>query len=736
MADWLADSTGESGRKAKGGNAIASLFSITPWQQALAAEAARMIIWSPLLLVLGIWIYFSLPAEPPRYSGLLLGIACLAVILRFPAHRFAMALAILALGLAAAQFRTMTVATPLLRAYTPEVAVQGYVRDIDQKSQGHFTLTINVETADELPADERPIRSRIEIYTKDKAPALGDHVLVVAALAPLPRPSRPGGFDYGRQLYFQSIGAEGRSKGPIVLLDNEVPISILPYRWFRELRLAMSSRIRQAIPGAIGTIADAMMTGERAAIPNAMIQSLQSSGLFHILSISGLHMSLVAGGAFWIVRALLALSTGLALHHPIKKWAAAVAVIVGAVYMLMADSGAATERSFIMIAVVFFAVMVDRPALSLNNLAVAAIIILLREPEQAMAASFQMSFMAVMGLAAFFAWWKPSALFEPTRTTQTRSSRIIRRTLTIIVASLATSLIAGTLSSIPAAHHFGRLAPYGIIANALALPVVSLIVMPMAMLSAALMPLGLEHVPLQIMGWGLQLVMTISNWVASWPGAREQWPHITATLAGLLSIGIGIFCLGKSRLRFMGIPITLLALVLFWPKPQQPSLLLEERASNAAIITENGLVPADPTSASYAVKRWLGDLGEDISVADAATREGWHCEAAICTTVLEGLTVTYLRRESENTHTCPETDILLAQFPLHNKCRGIQLTLDRFDVWRNGAYEISVNELVAKAQSVKEARGNRPWAHAPRARTPKPEPETEVPTEALDQNPQ
>jgi competence protein ComEC len=494
----------------------------------------------------------------------------------------------------------------------------------------------------------------------------------------------------------------------------------------------MSARIRQAITGPNGTIADAMMTGERAAIPNAMIQSLQSSGLFHILSISGLHMSLVAGGAFWIVRALLALSTRLALHYPIKKWAAAIATLVGAVYMLMADSGAATERSFIMIAVVFFAVMVDRPALSLNNLAVAAIIILLREPEQAMAASFQMSFMAVMGLAAFFAWWKPSTLFEPTRNLQSRAPRIFRRSITITVASLATSLIAGTLSSIPAAHHFGRLAPYGIVANALALPVVSLIVMPMAMLSAALMPLGLEHVPLQIMGWGLQLVMTISDWVASWPGAREQWPHLSASLAGLLSIGTGIFCLGKSKLRFIGIPIAAAALLVFWPRPHPPSLFIEERASNVGIITENGLVPADATSASYVVKRWLGDLGEDVSVATSATREGWACEAAICTTVLEGLTVTYLRREAENSYSCPETDILIAQFPLHRKCEGAQLTLDRFDVWRGGAYEITVTDLLAEAHSVKEVRGNRPWAYAPRARTPKPEPQTET----LDQNPE
>ncbi len=724
MTVGQADSTGQSLRKVKGSAAAPALLSLSHVSQALRVESERLVIWSPLLLVIGIWAYFALPAEPPTYSGMALGMACLIIILRLTSHRLLMVLALLALGFSAAQFRAMTIATPLLRAYTPDVSVEGYVWDTDQKSQGHFTLTVTVENADVIPPEEKPVRARIELYTKDKAPALGAHILVVAALAPLPRPSRPGGFDFGRQLYFQSVGAEGTSKGPIILLDDDVPASALPYRWFRGLRLAMSTRIRQAIPGPIGAIADAMMSGERAAIPNAMVQSLQSSGLFHILSISGLHMSLVAGGAFWIVRALLALSTGLALHYPIKKWAAGIATLVGAIYMLMADSGAATERSFIMIAVVFFAVLVDRPALSLNNLAVAAIIILLREPEQAMAASFQMSFMAVMGLAAFFAWWRPVRFFTP-RANASRAETIFRKTITIIVASLATSLIAGALSSIPAAYHFGRLAPYSLIANALALPVVSIIVMPMAMISAALMPFGLEHVPLQVMGWGLQLVMVISDWVAAWPGAREQWPHISAELAGLLSIGIGIFSLGKTWLRLTGLPVVAAALILFSPTPHEPSLLIEERAANAAILTEAGLVPADQTTGSYAVKRWLNDFGDDASVSEAATREGWECKNNICTTVLEGLTVTYLRREAEQAYTCPDVDILIAQFPLHGKCSGQQLTLDRFDVWRNGAYEVTVDDLQAAAHSARSEQGKRPWVFEPRAKTPKPDEDTE-----------
>jgi hypothetical protein len=86
-------------------------------------------------------------------------------------------------------------------------------------------------------------------------------------------------------------------------------------------------RIAAVIDGPLGSFADALITGERARIPRAMNDSLQASGLFHILSISGLHMAMVAGSAFWLVRALLALSsTTLALRYPIKKWAAGVAL--------------------------------------------------------------------------------------------------------------------------------------------------------------------------------------------------------------------------------------------------------------------------------------------------------------------------------------------------------------------------------------------------------------------------
>ena len=99
----------------------------------------------------------------------------------------------------------------------------------------------------------------------------------------------------------------------------------------------MGARIHAALAEPYASFAEALITGERSTIPPEINKSLLISGLYHILSISGLHMWLAAGGVFWALRAALALVPGLALRYPIRKWAAAAALLMGLFYMLLAD---------------------------------------------------------------------------------------------------------------------------------------------------------------------------------------------------------------------------------------------------------------------------------------------------------------------------------------------------------------------------------------------------------------
>ncbi len=323
----------------------------------------------------------------------------------------------------------------------------------------------------------------------------------------------------------------------------------------QDIRTTINARINAVLDGDTAAIAEALIDGERGTISQDLNTSFQASGLAHVLSISGLHMSLVAGGVFWLVRALLALFPAAALRWPIKKFAAVAALAAGLFYMLLAGAEVATQRSYIMIAVVFFAVLVDRPALSLRNLAIAALVILLLQPEAAIQASFQMSFLAVLGLAAFFEAW---ARWRRDRDDEVHEHRSFSRRATgkIIAAigiSLATTLVAGFMSSIPAAYHFGRIAPYGVVANGLAIPVISLVVMPMGLVSALLMPLGLERWPLWVMGQGLDLTIAISDWVTTLPGAKTVLPQQAAYAAMLSAFGAVCLALLNGKARMIGV---------------------------------------------------------------------------------------------------------------------------------------------------------------------------------------
>jgi competence protein ComEC len=381
--------------------------------------------------------------------------------------------------------------------------------------------------------------------------------------------------------------------------------------------------------------------------------------------------------------------------------------------MLLADSGSATERSFIMIAVVFFAVLVDRPALSLHNLAIAAVIILLREPEQALSASFQMSFMAVMGLAAFFNWWS-RMVPKPTRFKQ--SHFIIqwaKRAALLGVASLATSLVAGVLSGIPAAHHFGRIAPYSVVSNALALPVVSAVVMPAAMASVLLMPFGLETIPLKAMAWGLQLVMVISDWVASWPAAGLQLPRLPLAVAAAVSLALALALLPVTKLRLMCLPVFAVAGGLLTLGQPSPIALIDERAANVAVQTEVGLAPAVSNAGAASVSRWLSQAGDNARVKQAFQRAGWTCANAICSVNSENTSIAFLPKQLIPSVRCPSVDVLISQEPLRRRCKGKKHTIDRFDVWRNGAYALYSD---GQLRSTRQLQGQRPWVYEPRAR--------------------
>ena len=704
-----------------GTDAVASRkASLRDWIKAAAeAQQGRAMLWAPVALTIGIWGYFGLANEP---SWIFLTPLAAAGVLLFWVSRSRPALALAALvilGCVLAKAKVDFVAAPALHATTAERLLSGTVEDRSLSGRGRQVIILGVDGIEGMAASALPRRLRLTGSLKQGEAAIGGRIAVKAMLAPLPTPVMPGGFDYGRQLWLDGIGGTGRITGKIETLAGDPPPRLKLVAALESLRQTIGVRIRATLDGVTAAIAEALITGERSSIPRDVNLSFQVSGLAHVLSISGLHMALVAGGVFWAVRAALAAVPRLALRRPIKKWAAVVALAAGFFYMLLAGSGVATQRSYIMIAVVFFAILVDRPAISVRNLALAAVIILAMQPDAAIQASFQMSFMAVMGLAAFYEFWSD---WRRTRDMEVRQRRhwfmqLSQRLGAALAAAIVTTVVAGAMSSIPAAYHFGRVAPYSVIANGLALPVISFIIMPMALIGFVVMPLGLEGPPLWLMGKGIELMIRISDWVADLPGAATIVPQQSPVSAMIMALGAAMLCLLRGHGRLAG-PVVVAAGLLLGGKPM-PDILIDRTAATVAVLDPAGmLVPAPGRKGRFSVTKWLLANGEEGSPAEAAKRAGWSCDENRCTASVHGKTVAYVRKEGD-TLSCAGIDILIASYPLRGACKTVPIRVDRFDLWKNGAHALRIDGGPAVITTARGEAGERPWVAIPERRTDK-----------------
>ena len=685
----------------------------------VAAQTLRWRLWAPVAFGGGCAVYFAFKSEPAT-SPLIIG-AMVAAALWLWARRMAwarvltlplMLLACFALGMAVAKLRADAVAAPIALAMAEPTVVEGWVVDVDSPGDAGPRVVIAPVRIEGLAPEDTPTRLRATV--QGVAPEPGEAIRLFALLNPPPAPASPGAYDFGRNAYFQSMGGVAFSLGETrSAYLSPPPWKVRAAMAVNGLRYDLAKRIVARLGERTGGVAAAMTTGHEAWLDPEQVDAMRDSGLAHILSISGLHMAVVGGFSFFLVRLLVAAWPWLALRVPGKKVAAWAGLLAVGTYLIISGHPPPAERAAITASIAFLAILLDRPAITMHALAVAAFAVLLLQPEAIVTPGFQMSFAATAALVALVEAWpvRPREISAPW------PILLVQRVGAWLGMAIMASLVAGAATGPFAMQHFKRTAMYGLGANLATAPLSDFLIMPALALGALLEPMGLGAPFLWLAGQGIGMMLAVGEWVAGLPGAVRTVASAPDFVLPIAFLGVLFCCLWRGPLRWLGLPLA--AAVMLWPRAPVPDLWIGDGGTNAAFVEAGQAVVMRPAVRQFAVDVWTRRRG--LEPAERAV-DGWACTRFSCAPTEPGagpLAMWWGRRAPSPDEidalcrSAPVVSVRASVAVLPPSCTG-RLVLDGTDHARGGAVELwrvgRVSENRWRAVWAAEVRGDRPWS--------------------------
>ncbi len=688
----------------------------------------RWVLWIPVGLAVGIGIYFLIPWEPVAWTGGASVILCLAIrwtVIKVPLigggqaiERGALVIGVIALGFTAAQFRTYHVASPVLGAPISFASLSGRIVQVEHFPSGP-RITLERPQISKVAPYLAPTQVRVRLRGKQPKLEPGDWIQGRVGLAPPGPPALPGGFDFQRHSYFQKIGAYGYSLGSVRILAKSTDSMGLSLKlWIASLRDHLTERVINGLKAPLGGIAAALMTGEKHAVAEPIVENLRRSGLAHLLAISGLHIGLIAGLVFSGVRLMLVVIPGLAVSWPVKKWAAVAAIGAAFCYAVVAGATLPTQRAFLMAAIALLAVVWDRRGISLRSVAWAATLVLLIQPESLLGPSFQMSFAAAAALVACYEFWKDKRRNRIKGGHQPGPSTPLKKAISYVGGVSLTTLVASAATAPFSLYHFNQFAEYSLFANLIAVPLTALWIMPWAVVTFLVMPFGLESWALQPMGWGISGVIAIAEYVSNWPGAVVRLPAIPTWGLVLVALSGSWLFIWRYRWRLLALPFLLIGVVSF-QFTGEPDILVDGQGRLFAFRGNDGTLQfSDLRKAKRDRELWLRQLGKEkaslikMRPSGDPARHRITCDSRGCLYSKFGLTVAVTDSESALAEDCWIADMVVSLVPIRQKCPALH-QIDRFDLWRNGTYAISITQKGFQVRYANQSRGERPWVLVP-----------------------
>ena len=706
----LAAETGVHGSRAKAGMTHYLAGLTERLERLFEAERDQLPLWLPVALIAGISAWFWLP---DRTGWIAFLAAALAMALAFAAFagaaRWGRALAIFSL---VAAFGCGLVWWKAERVAAPRLQREGLVEfsgRIDSVQTMAAEQTVRLIVA--LSEPGRPARLRVNVE-EDEAGGLvpGTDVRIRAWMMPPAPVAAPGGYDFARTAWFQQIGGSGRA------IDVQVvrPASAQGWRaMVADWRQRLAGHARERLgDGAEGGIAAALATGDQYGIPEEDAEAMRRSGLAHLLSVSGLHLTAVVGAVMLLTLKLLALSPALALRFRLVLIAAGAGALAGVAYTLLTGAEVPTVRACIAALLVLAGIALGREALTLRLVAVGALVVLLLWPESLPGPSFQLSFAAITAIVALHEHPRIQALLSR------RDEGLFAKTGRLLLGLVLTGL-AVELALVPIAlFHFHRAGLYGAAANVIAIPLTTFVIMPLEALALLFDLAGLGAPFWWLTGKALAFLLWLAHAAAAAPGAVALLPAMPRGAFALIAAGGLWICLWRTQWRRLGlVPVALgAAWALATPAPD---LLVTGDGEHLVVRTERGdLALLRPRAGDY-VRETLAELaGAEPEYRDLDRLPTAACSPDLCALnidragrrwrVLATRTPQFVRWD-RMVRACAEADIVVADRLLPRGCTPRWLKADRLFLRRTGGLAITLGDP-PRVATVADQVGRHPWA--------------------------
>jgi competence protein ComEC len=706
----------------------------------------RFFLWLPVCAGAGAIVWLLAATEPVGWM-----VAALSAVFAAGAassrRRRALMLPLAALsaffaGETLAGWRAARMDAPALRhPFIGELA--GFVEEVDYRPRkasddSHPStdygarFVLRVAEMEHVAPRATPWRLRLTIRGRP-AFAAGDFIAAKARVLPPAPAALPGGYDFAREAFFVRVGGVGNLLGAAERIDPPAPapVSLRFFAAVDRARNALALRVHEAIGGDNGAIAAAMVTGKRDFLSQEARETIRRAGIFHIVTISGVQMTLVAGIFFVGLRSALALVPRLALNWPIKKWAAAMAMLGACGYALLTGSRVGSERALTMTLILLGAALADRAALTMRNLAFAALVVIVTEPEALLGASFQLSFAAVAALVAVYEARarsrrprdaEPPAGWRGFRGDQAGAGRSGSGLGGALLATFcATSATASFM-----AYDFHELSPYVLIGNPLTLAVIEVFAVPAALLGSALYPLGLDGPVWAWLGLGIKAIMRLARWIGSAPASNVALPAFAPWSIVFLTLAVLSALLWRSLvLRLTAVPLLMLGLA-GAAGGEGFDLAVLPSGDGAALRDISGeLTVLGRHANAFATEQWLRADADPRAKADAAGR----CDRLGCMAVARSGAAVALVLEAEAFHEdCARATIIISPLTAPRACAA-PIVLDRAKLAETGAVTLRFDGNVVKWRTARAPGENRPWSRTPPPRgngvRPKPKEEAD-----------